>query len=548
MVGRRHYMESLLPVSLNPSNTSSQSLTPSTINRRIPYPNLSDNIFTPSQRRSRSVAAPSTPITTTTTTTSTAAAKDSNEVQTNKQETSTSDPDSASPSPKRIKRLPSAGVGVGIPNLLYSPGRQLDIEKLLANKSTRLIAVHLAAEYVTVNNPCVKNRNIWGTGPFTDDSDIVAVLFHAGFIRPLSKQTPGIDHYSVRLCLTRGHKSQIFSAVERNGIASRSWTGRCEGAIFDVLSVLSVRADIATRLAPTPIPVCERLLPRAIVGWKQLDVPLVHHHLGNGEQQHENHIIGTEQQKDKGKDKDTSVGEKATSTAIHSIGKTGEHGHGQSQSHSGQHQQGSKDQQPSSQRLLTPPLSASKEIPSTSLIGGSDKPKPAPKGILKISASFSLTNEPYYIYDITALVSVSTDPTLQPVSRLAEHVLYVENDNERLEFALEDDEAKNLKEKMKNLTQQNLLEAMKAVPVRVAIVKQNALFREMCDVSYFEELKDMDVKKGKTKKYPMVEEDLNILFKEVPWKDIMWDLQGVTIKGRRFPLQKMIFHPRVPQT
>ena len=545
MVGRRHYMESLQPVPLNPSHSSSHSLTPSTFIRRLPYPTLSDNIFTPSQKRSRSIAAPSTPITTTTTT-STAAAKDSSEGQSNKQETSTSDPDSEPPSPKRIKPLPVAGVGVGIPNLLYSPGRQLDIEKLLVNTSTRLIAVHLAAEHVTVNNACVKNCHIWGTGPFTDDSDIVAVLFHTGFIRPISKRAPGIDHFSVRLCLSRGQKSHMFPGVDRNGIISRTWTGRYEGAVFNVVSVLAVRGDIAKRLPPTPVPVCNILLPRAIIGWQHLDVPLVHHHLGNGEQRHENHANGTEQQKDKDKDKDTSAGEKVASTAIYTSGKNGEHGPGHGQSHGGQHQQGHKDQQQSSQRVITPSISASKEHPSTSLTVVPDKPKPAPKRILSTSATFSLTNEPYYVYNLTALLSVATDPVLQPVSRLVEQVLYVENDSERLEFALQDEEAKTLKEKLKSPTQGTLMDTMKEVCVRIAIVKQNALFREMCDVGGFGELKDVNAKKGeeKTKKYPMAEEDLNILHKELPWKDILWDLYGVTIKGRRFLLQKMMFHPR----
>ncbi|ORX58168.1 Rxt3-domain-containing protein [Hesseltinella vesiculosa] len=60
---------------------------------------------------------------------------------------------------------------------LYHPSMLLPN---LQNHVNGLVQVRVPARYLTYQNPKVKKRAIWGTGVYTDDSDVVAMILHAG--------------------------------------------------------------------------------------------------------------------------------------------------------------------------------------------------------------------------------------------------------------------------------------------------------------------------------------------------------------------------------
>ncbi|KAJ3072936.1 hypothetical protein HDU98_002581, partial [Podochytrium sp. JEL0797] len=62
----------------------------------------------------------------------------------------------------------------------YAPGLLLppfDSSHLFKTIDVRVSAPHLSF----ARNPQVANRAVWGTGVYTDDSDVVAAVLHAGF-------------------------------------------------------------------------------------------------------------------------------------------------------------------------------------------------------------------------------------------------------------------------------------------------------------------------------------------------------------------------------
>ena len=58
---------------------------------------------------------------------------------------------------------------------LYSPGTLLPIDESQLNG---LIQVVIPARYLTYENPQIKQKAIWGTDIYTDDSDIVSSKYN----------------------------------------------------------------------------------------------------------------------------------------------------------------------------------------------------------------------------------------------------------------------------------------------------------------------------------------------------------------------------------
>ena len=62
---------------------------------------------------------------------------------------------------------------------LYSPGMLLPINESQLNG---LIQVVIPARYLTYENPQIKQKAIWGTDIYTDDSDIVSSKYNVFII------------------------------------------------------------------------------------------------------------------------------------------------------------------------------------------------------------------------------------------------------------------------------------------------------------------------------------------------------------------------------
>ncbi|KAI0562759.1 Histone deacetylation protein Rxt3 [Gracilaria domingensis] len=119
----------------------------------------------------------------------------------------------------------------------------MDVEKLLKARTERAVAVHIPSDHFSQSNAALRNRFLWGTDAYTDDSDLVAVLVHAGFATLESK--PNFEYLTVKLKLQRHvpRFSPPFTSSERHGLSSRAWSSSYNGARMSIQSVQAVAAD-----------------------------------------------------------------------------------------------------------------------------------------------------------------------------------------------------------------------------------------------------------------------------------------------------------------
>ncbi|CAN8074475.1 unnamed protein product [Agarophyton chilense] len=129
------------------------------------------------------------------------------------------------------------------PHFIYAPNRFLDVEKLLKARSERIVSVHIPSDHFTQPSTAVRNRFLWGTDVYTDDSDLVAVLIHTGYVT--MHTNPPFEYLTVKLKL-RPHvfrSSPPFQSTERYAMCSRAWGSAYNGARISVLSVQAVDAN-----------------------------------------------------------------------------------------------------------------------------------------------------------------------------------------------------------------------------------------------------------------------------------------------------------------
>lgn len=117
--------------------------------------------------------------------------------------------------------------------------------------------VRIGTEFVTDANVGIIRRQLWGTDEYTEDSDLVAVLQHCGFIRPAPYSPVGFDEIVVDVELKPHDGLTPFPASERNYIRSRAWGGHYRGRRLRILSVWTgFRDNTASR---------SRLWPSAVL-------------------------------------------------------------------------------------------------------------------------------------------------------------------------------------------------------------------------------------------------------------------------------------------
>ncbi|KAG0202128.1 hypothetical protein BGX28_005270 [Mortierella sp. GBA30] len=146
----------------------------------------------------------------------------------------------------------------------YDPG--LLLPTMQGNENS-LLEVRIASSYLTYDNFKVNRREVWGTDVYTDDSDIVAMLIHAGYyIPPISSNSteqdsiqPTTQHHNfvpnpikhicpgfdLAVTLRVLPKLLKYQGSIRHRIKSRTWKTGHDGVSLQIESVRKMSAGEA---------------------------------------------------------------------------------------------------------------------------------------------------------------------------------------------------------------------------------------------------------------------------------------------------------------
>jgi hypothetical protein len=114
---------------------------------------------------------------------------------------------------------------------IYRPGANLPetVWRDLEPGQSRTVDVILPLEFYTVFNPAFPRRQLWGRGPYTADSDLVAALVHQGYMAPFLHYIvpPGAFPYTERVLFGRAHEhdsEQLMPSMNMaEGLGISSW-------------------------------------------------------------------------------------------------------------------------------------------------------------------------------------------------------------------------------------------------------------------------------------------------------------------------------------
>ncbi|KAG0271278.1 hypothetical protein BGZ95_000921 [Linnemannia exigua] len=137
----------------------------------------------------------------------------------------------------------------------------------MQGKENSLLEVRIASTYLTYDNVKVKKREVWGTDVYTDDSDVVAMLIHAGYYippthaqctdedslqpihqhhnfvsSPIKHICPGFD---LAVTLRVVPKLIKYQGSIRHRIKSRTWNTGHDGVSFRIESIRKLGAGEA---------------------------------------------------------------------------------------------------------------------------------------------------------------------------------------------------------------------------------------------------------------------------------------------------------------
>ncbi|QDZ18485.1 hypothetical protein HOP50_01g09890 [Chloropicon primus] len=125
--------------------------------------------------------------------------------------------------------------------------------KLDSNSCVRIL---IGREYLSSNNRQVRSRQLWGSEVYTEDSDVVAVLVHMGFINLTLIDSVASDIRSLSVQLKVLPLQASYVSSNSNNIRSRSWNSfdqeeaRCSYSIKSCTASLVNGEDI--KLYPAP--------------------------------------------------------------------------------------------------------------------------------------------------------------------------------------------------------------------------------------------------------------------------------------------------------
>lgn len=89
--------------------------------------------------------------------------------------------------------------------------------------SNSCVRVSIRREYLSSNNRQVRSRQLWGTKIYTEDSDLVAVLVHAGYVNLTLIDSVASEIHSLHVTLKVLPLQTSYASTNSNNIRSRSW-------------------------------------------------------------------------------------------------------------------------------------------------------------------------------------------------------------------------------------------------------------------------------------------------------------------------------------
>lgn len=127
-----------------------------------------------------------------------------------------------------VSHLPRHIVGT----VNYVPGELLFQKYSIYLNS--LVQVRIAHRWLSRKNRLVSQRALWGSGVYTEDSDLVAALYHDGRIGNQKIGEPEGDLFVSVILLPpiRGYKGSYM-----NGIMSRTWNAPHDGVSFMISNI-----------------------------------------------------------------------------------------------------------------------------------------------------------------------------------------------------------------------------------------------------------------------------------------------------------------------
>ncbi|XP_022896910.1 uncharacterized protein LOC111410678 [Olea europaea var. sylvestris] len=128
------------------------------------------------------------------------------------------------------------------------------------------LEIRIPAEHVTATNRQVRGGQLWGTDIYTVDSDLVAVLMHAGYCRPTASPPPSAAQ-ELRATIRVLPPQDSYVSTLRNNVRSRAWGAaigcsyrveRCcivkkGGGIIDLEPCLTHSSTLEPTLAPVAV-------------------------------------------------------------------------------------------------------------------------------------------------------------------------------------------------------------------------------------------------------------------------------------------------------
>lgn len=118
--------------------------------------------------------------------------------------------------------------------LTYHEGEPLrDLSKHL-EKGDATVQVRIPQDCLSIANKQVRNRQLWGTDVYTDDSDLVAVLQHTGFYVPSTASHLAHHVQELHATIRPLPPQDGYTSTSRNSIRSRAWGAARTGCSFKV--------------------------------------------------------------------------------------------------------------------------------------------------------------------------------------------------------------------------------------------------------------------------------------------------------------------------
>ena len=125
-------------------------------------------------------------------------------------------------------------------SLLYTPGGSAHLVRRCMH---RLVEIRVPARHLHSQNKLVCARAVWGTGTYTDDSDIVAMLVHTGAF-PVELTAPAKLHGVSVFCKVLP-ALPFYEASTRFGMTSKAWPTAHSRASLQIARVEAIeRADL----------------------------------------------------------------------------------------------------------------------------------------------------------------------------------------------------------------------------------------------------------------------------------------------------------------